>query len=245
MSKYLGRIALVGLSVGVLSLAVAYALGGRELDGLLDRSLFVAQSCSDGTAKAGAASERHLAWTGDAIDIALPATVRFRGGDGTDIVVRSSPDTIAHVELRGDHLALNCRGTATSRDIEVSLPGRPLRRLGISGAAKVVMEKLAQPELKVSIGGSGSITAQGAVDSLTVAVSGSGKARLGEVALKQLTVEISGSGNVEAAPTDEADIKVSGSGNVRLLTRPARLRSHVSGSGRITQLPLEAAEGKK
>jgi hypothetical protein len=107
------------------------------------------------------------------------------------------------------------------------------------------MEKLSQPELRVAISGSGSIAAQGAVDSLSVAVSGSGKARLGEVAVKRLTVEISGSGNVEAAPKDDADIGISGSGKVHLLTRPAQLRSHVSGSGRITQPTIEAAEGKK
>ena len=54
-----------------------------------------------------------------------------------------------------------------------------------------------------------------------------------------------GSGDVEAAPTDDADIRISGSGKVNLLTRPARLNAKVSGSGRITQPPLEAAQGKK
>ena len=37
---------------------------------------FAARSCGDG-AKSGE-SERRLAWTGDSIDIALPATVRYR-----------------------------------------------------------------------------------------------------------------------------------------------------------------------
>jgi hypothetical protein len=56
---------------------------------------------------------------------------------------------------------------------------------------------------------------------------------------------VSGSGNIEAAPTESADIDLSGSGNVRLLTHPTQLRSHVSGSGRITQTPFEAADRKK
>ena len=161
--------------------------------------------------------ERHLAWTGDAIDIALPATVRYRVGEGSDIVVRGAPDAIAHVEVRGGHLTLNCRWHTSSRDIEVILPGRPLSRLGISGSGRVVMEKLAQPDLRVSISGSGSITGQGAVDNLDLTISGAGKARLGEVAVKNLTVEVSGSGNVEASPSDEADIRISGSGKVHLL----------------------------
>ncbi len=243
MSKYLGRIAVVSLTIGVASLALAYVFGGRDLARLLDRGTFLAHSCGDGSAKASD-SERHLAWTGDAIDIALPATVRYRSGEGSDIVVRGAPDAIAHVELRGGHLTLNCRWHTSSRDIEVILPGRPLSRLGISGSGRVAMEKLAQPDLRVSISGSGSITAQGAVDNLALTISGAGKARLGEVAAKNLAVEVSGSGNVEASPSDEADIRISGSGRVHLLTRPARLNSKVSGSGRITQPPLEA-QGKK
>ncbi len=171
--------------------------------------------------------------------------MRYRAGEGSDIVVRGAPDLIAHVELRGGHLTLNCRWHAASPDIEVVLPGRPLSRLSISGSARVAMEKLAQPDLRVSISGSGSITGQGAADTLALTISGAGKARLGEVAVKQLTVEVSGSGNVEASPSDEADIRISGSGKVHLLTRPARLNSKVSGSGRITQPPLEAAQGKK
>src|SRR5437879_11500392 len=98
MSNYLGRIALVSLTIGIASLALAWAFGGRDLARLLDRGTLLAQSCGDGTAKASDA-ERHLPWTGDSIDIALPAIVR--SGEGPDIVVRGSPDIISHVELRG------------------------------------------------------------------------------------------------------------------------------------------------
>src|SRR5437016_2429565 len=108
MSKYLARIAVVSLTVGVASLALAYAFGGRDLAHLLSRSTFLAQSCGDGAAKA-TDSERRLAWTGDSIDIALPATVRYRSGEGSDIVVRGAPEIIAHVELGGGRLTLNCR----------------------------------------------------------------------------------------------------------------------------------------
>jgi len=245
MRTNLGRIAVIGLGVGVISLSLAHVLGGRDLGHLLASSLFTGQACK-AAAGADKSPERRLAWNGDAIDIALPATVRFRGGEGSDIVVRGSPDTIANVEVRGSRLVLNCRwGGLGIRDVEVVLPGRALRRVGISGSAKVVMEKLDQPELALAISGSGSFAAQGTVDQLSVTVSGSGNARLAEIAARQLTVKISGSGNVEAAPKEEADITISGSGNVRLLSRPARLKTHVAGSGRITQLPAESAEGRK
>ena len=243
MSYYLGRIAAVSLTIGVVSLGLAYAFGGRDLARLFDRSSLTLQACGDDSK--ATSSERHLAWSGDAIDIALPATVRYRAGEGSDIVVRGAPDSISHVELRGDHLRLNCRWHTSSRDIEITLPGRALSRVAISGSARVVMEKLAQPELKLAISGSGSVTAQGAVDELVVKISGSGRARLGELAAKRFTAEISGSGTVEASPKDEAEVKISGAGKVNLLTHPTRMNSKISGSGRITQLPQEAAEGKK
>jgi len=197
MIRTLRWIAGVGLTVGVVSLVLAYALDRSNIDRLLSRVDLGLQDCRDHGAS-GSATERRLAWNGDAIDIALPATVRYRSGEGTDIVVRGTPDAISHVELRGSRLTLNCRWRSASRDIEVILPGRPLSRLSISGSARVAMENLAQPELRVSISGSGSITGQGAVDNLALTISGAGKARLGEVAAKRLTVEVSGSGNVEA-----------------------------------------------
>src|SRR5258708_14858609 len=155
------------------------------------------------------------------------------------------PEAVDSVGRRGGRLVRNRGWHTSARDIEGTLPGRPLSRVAVSGSGRVAMERLAQPDLRVSISGSGSITAQGAVDNLALTISGAGKARLGEVAAKRLTVEVSGSGNVEASPSDDADIRISGSGKVHLLTRPARLNSKVSGSGRITQPPLEAAEGKK
>jgi hypothetical protein len=88
------------------------------------------------------------------------------------------------------------------------------------------------------------VRAQGTVDRATVTISGSGDARLADLAMKELTAKISGSGKVEAAPKDSADVTISGSGDVRLASRPASLRSKVSGSGRITQASLDTENGK-
>jgi hypothetical protein len=242
MSRILGWVATIGLSVGVISLGIAYALGGRDLAHLLERSTFTFQACKDGAASQRV-TERHLTWSGgDAIEIALPATVRFRGGKGDDILVRGSPDLIANVDIDGSRVRLKCRWSTSNHDIEIELPGS-YRRVGLSGSGKVTMDNLNQHRLALRISGSGDVSAQGAVDRLTVSLAGSGNARLADVAVKELKVEIAGSGNVDAAAKDEADIRISGSGDVRLHGRPARLKSHIAGSGRISQ--LEAAEGSK
>ena len=241
MSRTLGRIAVFGLGIGIVLLALAYALSGRDAYRIFDRGVFAAHACGDGTGS----GERRLAWTGgDAIDIALPARVHLRGGDGNELLLRGAPDVISHVELRGNRLLLDCRSGA-SPSIEVTLPGKAFRRISIAGSAKLDMENVDQPELAINISGSGSVRGQGSVDRLSIKVSGSGDAKLADLAMKQLTLKISGSGNVEAGPKDEADISISGSGNIRLLAQPPQLRTHISGSGRITVASLDAAQGKK
>lgn len=245
MTNTLGRIGALGLGVGIVSLTLAYALGGPDVTRLLDRRLFAAPSC-DGVAAKDGPSERHLAWDGgDVIEIAASATVRFVGGAGNDIVVRGSPSVIANIEVRDNRIALDCHGDSAARDIEITLPGRAFRRIGLSGATRLVMENVSQPDLALEISGSGRVQAKGTVDRLSITVSGSGRALMGELATKELALRISGSGKIEAAPKDAADIHISGAGTVKLLTRPTRLTSHVSGSGRIEQAPFEAAEGKK
>jgi hypothetical protein len=244
MAKPLGRIAVGGLSVGVLSLALAYALGDNSMHRLLYIGTSFASSCSGGETAAGTATERHLKWgDGDAVDIALPATVHYRGGEGDEVIVRGPADVIAHVEIRGGRITLDCR-TARLRDLDVTLPGLPFRRIGLSGSGKVLLDNLNQPDLSVHVAGSGDIRAQGKVDRMAVSITGSGHARLADLAVQEFTVKVTGSGNVEAAPTTLADVTISGAGNVRLLSHPAQVRSHITGSGRTTEASLRAADTK-
>src|SRR5258707_7527049 len=136
MAKTLGWIAVGGLSVGFVSLALAYVLGGRDLDGLLDRGIFLAKSCGDGGSKVDAKqSERRLTWQGsDTVEIALPANVRYRGGEGSEVIVRGSPDVIAHVEGRHGRITLDCHPFRRIRDVQVTLARRGLRRIGLFGS---------------------------------------------------------------------------------------------------------------
>ncbi|MBV8394407.1 MAG: DUF2807 domain-containing protein [Alphaproteobacteria bacterium] len=158
--------------------------------------------------------------------------------------MRGPSNVISRIEVRGDKIALDCHGRGLARDIEVILPGLAFRHIGISGSGSLTLDNVNQPELALRISGSGDLRAKGSVDRLTTTISGSGNARMGDLAVKRLSVKISGSGSVEASPQDDADIHVSGAGTVRLLTRPAHLDSHISGSGRIIQPSVESADKK-
>lgn len=240
MIRSLRWIAGLGLAIGAVSLTVAFLIGGFSVRDLWDRANFSRQACGDDKGAGKSPSERRLAWNGgDSIEIAVPARITLRMGEDSDIVVRGSPGAISHVDVRGKRLTLNCRWGSAS-DLDVVLPGKAFRHIGLSGSTRLVMENLNQPALDVRISGSGAVQAQGTVDRVSLKVSGSGDGRFADLAMKSLTLKISGSGDVEAGPTEEADVSISGSGTLRLLTRPARLNTHIAGSGRVLQPSSEA-----
>lgn len=92
-----------------------------------------------------------------------------------------------------------------------------------------------QEKLNVTITASGSATAEGKVDTLSVNVLGSGHARLGKLDARTASVTVMGSGSVTIAPRDELKVTIMGSGDVYLLTRPARIQRSIMGSGRIIE----------
>ena len=243
MTGKLAWVAAGGLGIGVAALSLAYALGGDELRRFVGRDSFFGTSCRGDDTKAGdkvgtGQIERRWTWDGgDTVDIALPARVHYRAGDGAEVIVRGPADAVANVRIKGSRISSDCVRMFGPGDLDITLPGRVFKGVSISGSGTVDMDNLSQPALAVRISGSSSLRAQGTSDQVTVSIAGSGRARLADLVTRQLTVDVSGSGNLEAAPQDAADIRVSGSGRVRLLSHPASLRSRTSGSGRITTGP--------
>jgi hypothetical protein len=245
MPSMLAKIAFAGIGVGIVSLSLAWTIGGRDLRNVVHDTRWGRHFACTDSAVAASGPERRLAWTGDdTIDIAGPLPLRLVPGSGSDVVLRGAPEMIAHLQLNGRHLRADCRPPGNAATVTVELPARALRNVRLSGSATVTLEKLDQQALALTVSGSGQVQAQGTVEQVAATISGSGNVRLGEVVMRRLTTKISGSGSLEAGPRDEADIKISGSGDVRLLSRPAALTSKISGSGHITQPPVAAADRK-
>jgi hypothetical protein len=89
--------------------------------------------------------------------------------------------------------------------------------------------------LNVTVASSGSLTAEGKVNRLTVNVMGSGHANLGKLAARTVKVMIMGSGSATVAPSEELNAQIMGSGDVHLVTKPARMERSIMGSGRIIE----------
>jgi hypothetical protein len=122
-------------------------------------------------------------------------------------------------------------------------PRKRMEKFGIAGSGKIELTNLDQHDIKVSIAGSGTITATGKVEEVRISIAGSGDADLGGVVSEDVTVKIAGSGNADIAPRDEAEIHIAGSGDVNLHTNPRKVEPHIAGSGRIHNVGSGAGNG--
>jgi hypothetical protein len=234
----LALIAVLGLTGSALCMGAAAAIGGREFgqgwgDGM-DFSMFGDRPRCEAVSGATATS-RELEWDGsDHFGLAVPGRASYTPGTDNKVHVSGDAQMLAHLRVRDGRLELNCRNWHGDSDaLTVTLPGQEFKKFGIAGSGNLVLSKLDQSMLKVSIAGSGSIKADGKVEHADIHIAGSGDADLGEVKASVATVHIAGSGNTDIAPSDEADIHIAGSGDVNLHSNPKRLETHIAGSGRI------------
>lgn len=105
----------------------------------------------------------------------------------------------------------------------------------LSGGNNIDLGHIDQEELRVTITGSGSVTAEGKVDRLIINIPGSGHAELGKLAARNVSVMMMGSGSATVAPSQELNAQIMGSGDVHLLTRPTRIQRNIMGSGHIIE----------
>jgi len=107
--------------------------------------------------------------------------------------------------------------------------------IDLPGSSNIDLGHIDQEELKITIAGSGSITAEGRVNRLIIDIPGSGHAKLGKLAARNVSVMMMGSGSAIVAPGEELKATIMGSGDVHVLTRPARIERSIMGSGHIIE----------
>jgi len=103
------------------------------------------------------------------------------------------------------------------------------------GNKNVDLGHVERESLTVTIANSGSVTAEGKVDKLTVSVMGSGDANLGKLSARTVTVMVMGSGSATVAPSESLKAQIMGSGDVRLRSHPANIQRSIMGSGRVIE----------
>jgi hypothetical protein len=169
---------------------------------------------------------------GDNIDVDLrigaQAAVTVEADDNLLDVIRT--------EVHDGTLVLNSTGSWSSRrDPVVHITVPQLERLDTNGSGTASLKGLAADTLKITLSGSGNITATGKVQKLQLAIEGSGDADLDSLDVTAASVRIDGSGNASLTPRDSLDATINGSGDVRYTGTIAHLATQIRGSGDVVR----------
>jgi hypothetical protein len=235
MSKRLGLIAFGGIVIGVVCMGVAVAVGGRSVLSHLDDLDFDwggGPRC--GVTLAGEEGTRELDWTaGDAVQLEIPADVRYVRGQGDKLVIQGDEAVLPKVRLddRG-RIRFDCRPRHTGR-LTVTLPGRDFRSYSVKGSGNVTLEGIDQPTLEINVAGRSDLTATGKTDRLEYNLAGSGDAKLGGLEVERAELNIAGHGDTEVNVRDSLEVNIAGHGDVRLVTEPAHIETSILGAGEI------------
>lgn len=166
--------------------------------------------------------------------MSVGATVHYVAGGPARITV-TGPDALLDKLRVGQGQIRWCEDCSIRGGrLDITVSGVTLHRVALhGGGGDVQMGRLDQDRLRLSISGSGRMSAGGRIDQLDLHISGSGNAALDDASVRRANIHISGSGDVGVSPRDEANIHVSGSGNIRMKAMPVRLNQKVSGSGGV------------
>jgi Putative auto-transporter adhesin, head GIN domain len=205
------------------------------------------------------ASKTYTLGSFDSIDISGSASVRFAQGAVDQITVDGGDGTLKSIDMdvQGGRLSIHSSGAWKfwrSRQVQLSITARQLRRLaiscagsfhapaavnadqlsvGISGSGSVRFDQLKAEALKFSISGAGDGAIGGQVRELGLSIAGKGTFNGEPLASERARVSISGVGDVMVWATRELSISVAGVGSVDYWGSPQVKRS-VSGSADIT-----------
>ena len=197
---------------------------------------------------------RTLAWAGgEKLVVDLSADVEYVQGDTPGIVVTGPADRVDKVRIDGDRLTwtedgrpnqervvfgrgANGRGFwVDDGDVHIVVTAPAVKTFDLRGSSDVSIRGYDQPTLTIDSSGSGDVTASGSTKALSLSMTGSGDADLGDLLTEDADVDTSGSGDARIAPTGRADVSSSGSGDISLATRPQTLKQSVTGSGDVSQ----------
>lgn len=239
MIRSLFIIAAASLVLTIVCLGGAAAIGGREVarDGwnITGDGWTIVQSDFEWEMSDETVVTREIAWEGgEALTFDLSARVIYAQGDETSVTVTGPSEVVDRVTFVDGRFDLEDGAGRHSRP-RITIVAPAVTRFTLNGSQDLEIRDYDQPTLDLAVSGSGDVEGYGRADALTVTIDGSGDVDLEGLPSTDAVIEINGSGGVEAAPTGAADVTIRGSGDVDLATRPQRLTSQVSGSGRVSQ----------
>ncbi len=217
--------------VSLVCLGAVQALGGFHLH--VDE---------DGrpSAEIGPRETRDLAWSGtEALRIENSAAeISYTQGPTPKFTVTGPKNRIDQITIDGDTVkGSNVHWSLTDDpddQIRMVIVSPRTRSFHLDGEEMLHIAGYDQDSLEIEVSGAAKIDGAGHAKTLTADLSGAAALDLSRLPVDEAKVDISGAGAAKIDPKQSADVTISGAGNVRLLTRPPRLRTRVSGIGRVS-----------
>jgi Putative auto-transporter adhesin, head GIN domain len=201
----------------------------------------------------------------DAVKVNIPARVHYQPGPKAQASVSGDAELVSHVRMRDGTLESD-----TSDDcfpagaLVVQLTGPAVTAWTLNGSAELDLSDIQQDVLRLTMHGSGKVTASGEVHELSLDAAGSGRADLSRLVTQQTNAQIRGSWEVVLADTKQEVVRIvmHGSGGVtasgeahevsldaagsvradlgRLVTQ--QVNAQIRGSGEVDLAPREDAD---
>jgi hypothetical protein len=188
-----------------------------------------------------ASETRHVSGF-DAIQLAGSADVTVSFGDSESVVVEAEDNILPLIEtvVRGSELVIKWKPMTSGADTEpvrVTVTMKSLKAASLPGSGNITIADMDGGAVELDLQGSGNITADGIVDSVSTKLGGSGNIMCGDLQAKSAAVKLPGSGNVTVFASESLDVTISGSGSVTYRGDPAEFTQSVTGSGIIQAAP--------
>jgi autotransporter translocation and assembly factor TamB len=200
----------------------------------------------------------------DGVSLAYPAKLIITQGNSFSIELEGDRDDLEEIrtEVRGSTLVIkhdrewswfsrrdisdvtiyvtmkNVRKVSVSGSGKAESNGKIMARdldLDVSGSGKIDLEVDAA-DVSIDISGSGTVILEGKGEDGDINISGSGTLYAEDFATDSFQIEISGSGKCEVNVSQTLDADISGSGSVYYKGDPDKVRSNISGSGRVRRI---------
>lgn len=161
-----------------------------------------------------------------------------KGKEGK-ITIEGEENIIPFIETEvfGNLLKVNFKKNTnikTTKRMIITITFIDIESVALAGSGKMFSNEIIKNnDLKVSLGGSGSINLKVSSDNLKVSLAGSGDVNL-EGNTNELSASIAGSGSIKAyaLKTDELTANVAGSGNLKITVK-SKIKANLVGSGSV------------
>ena len=222
----------------LLLAASVFALLAPAAPGMASPMDWIAGSSVKGSGKL----QKQVREVGNFNGVALnvPGTVELRIGNTEGVTIETDDNILPLIETAVENGTLRIRPARRSSNLHptaltIVVHARQVERVSVGGSGTINADGLRGDKLRFDVGGSGSINA-GKLDarSVSVAIGGSGNFKAGG-RTEQLSASIGGSGNIAAGrlAANNVQVSIGGSGEAEVWARD-NLAISIGGSGEVS-----------